>query len=336
MRVFPTVMKKGGVQALAALALLYASPLYAQDAANFPSRNITLVVPYAAGGPPDVASRILSPYLSQALGRQVVVENRAGGTTTLGARSVARSTPDGHTLLLADVSLPVAVNLVSNAGYDPQKDFAPIAPILRTFMGLVVHPDVPAKSVKELVAYAKANPGKLKYGTSGVGSPPYLGALVFINATEIEMLHVPYRGVALALNDVVAGHLSLAFMSQSTAGSQLAAGKVRVLGVYGEKRVSSIPDIPTFREQGLDTRIADQGVWFGIATTAGTPKDIVAKLNKVVNDALKDPTTKAALEKADYNLTGGTPEDLKALIDEHTVYWKGALAKAGIKPEEAK
>jgi tripartite-type tricarboxylate transporter receptor subunit TctC len=121
------------------------------------------------------------------------------------------------------------------------------------------------------------------------------------------MLHVPYRGVALALNDVVAGHLSLAFMSQSTAGSQLAAGKIRVLAVYGDKRVASIPDVPTFRELGYDTRIADQGVWFGIVATGGTPRDIVMKLNKAVNDALKDPATKAALEKADYNLTGGTP-----------------------------
>lgn len=319
-----------------ALGLTSAPAANAQDASNFPTRNITLVVPYAAGGPPDVASRIIANYLTQALGRQVIVENRAGASTTVGTRSVARATPDGHTLMMADVTFPVAVNLIANAGYDPRKDFEPIAPVLRTFMGLVVHPDVPAKDAKELVALAKSKPGTLKYGTSGLGSPPYLGALVFINASGIDMLHVPYRGVALALNDVVAGHLSLAFMSQSTAGSQLAAGKVRVLGVYGDKRVSSIPDVPTFREQGFDTRIADQGVWFGIITTGGTPRDIVMKLNKAVNDALRDPTTKAALEKADYNLTGGTPEELKALIDEHTVYWADSLRKAGVKPEEAK
>ncbi len=305
----------------------------AQDAAAYPSRNITLVVPYAAGGPPDVASRIITPYLSQVLGKQVIVENRPGGSTAVGSRSVARATPDGHTLMMGDVSLAVAPNLIANAGFDPQKDFAPIAPLLRTFMTLVVHPDVPAKNVKELVALAMAKPNDLKYGTSGLGSPPYLGALAFIQATGIEMLHVPYRGVALALNDVVAGHLSLAFMSQSTAGSQLAAGKVRVLGVFGEKRVASIPDVPTFKEQGLDTRIVDQGIWFGLVTTAGTPPAIINKLNEAINGALKDPVTKAILEKADYNLTGGTPDDLKKIIDEHTVYWRDALTKAGVKPE---
>ena len=322
----------------AALFGLIAAPLYgsislAQDAATYPSRNITLVVPYAAGGPPDVAARIIAPYLSNVLGKQIVVENRAGAGAAVGARSVARAAPDGLTLMLAEVSLTVAPSLIANPGFDPQKDFAPIAPLLRTFMTLVVHPDVPAKNVRELVALAKARPNEIKYGSAGLGSPPYLGALAFLQATGTEMVHVPYRGAAPALNDVVAGHISLAFMSQSTAGSQAAAGKVRVLGVFGEKRIASIPDVPTFKEQGLNTRIVDQGIWVGLAATAGTPPVIIRKLNEVVNAALKDPETKAALEKADYNLTGGTPEDLKTLIDEHTVFWRDALTKAGVRPE---
>lgn len=325
------IAQRLGVAAVLSAAFLHGAALAQQGAADYPSRNVTIVVPYAAGGPPDVASRILTPYLSKALGKNVIVENRPGGSTTVGARSVARSAPDGHTLLMADVSLPVAVNIVANAGYDPQKDFAPIAPVLRTFMTLVVHPDVPAKTAKELVTLAREKPNTLKYGTSGVGSPPYLGALAFFQAAgEPQLLHVPYRGVALALNDVVAGHLSLAFMSQSTAGSQLRAGKVRVLGVFGDSRVKSIPDVPTFKEQGFDTRIADQGIWFGLVAPAKTPEPIVRKLNEALNGALKDPQTKAALEKADYNITGGSPADLKKLIDEHTVYWRAALQKAGV------
>jgi len=266
-----------------------------------------------------------------------VVENRPGASGTVGTGSVARSRPDGYTMLFGTNSTyAIAPHLMEGLPYDNATAFAGISLVGRTAQAFCVHPSVPATTLAEFLALARGQPGQLTFSSAGNGATSHLATELLMARADISLLHVPYRGGALALNDVVAGHLSLAFMSQSTAGSQLAAGKVRVLGVYGEKRVSSIPDIPTFREQGLDTRIADQGVWFGIATTAGTPRDIVAKLNKVVNDALKDPTTKAALEKADYNLTGGTPEDLKALIDEHTVYWKGALAKAGIKPEEAK
>ncbi len=320
---------------LAALALASQAGhgALAQDSASFPSHTITLVIPYAAGGPPDVASRILTPYLTQRLGKQVIVENRAGATTSIASRSIARAAPDGHTIMMCDVSCTLAPFLVANAGYDPQKDFAGITPLLRTFMTLVVHPDVPVKNVKELIALAKAKPNDLKYGTSGVGSPPFLGALAFLQASQTQMLHVPYRGVALALNDVVAGHLSLAFMSVSTAGSQFEAGKVRILGIYGEQRGPSIPNVPTFKEEGLDMGIMDQGTWLGMVTTAGTPPDIIKKLNEAFNGAIKDPTTAAALVKADYNLTGGTPEQMKKLIDDNTVFWKGALAKAGIKPE---
>lgn len=306
---------------------------FAQDGANFPERPITLVVPYAAGGPPDVASRLLTPFLSQKLGKQVIVENRAGGATSVASRALARGTPDGHTVMICDVACTLAPSLVANPGFDPQKDFAGVTPLVRTFMTLVVHPDIPAKSVKELVALAKAKPNDLKYGTSGVGSPPFLGALAFLRASETQMLHVPYRGVALALNDVVAGHLSLAFMSVSTAGSQFEAGKVRILGIYGEQRGPSIPDVPTFREQGLEMGIMDEGTWLGMVTTAGTPPGVIRKLNEAFNAALKDPTTAAALTKVDYNLTGGTPEQMKQLIDENTIYWKDALAKAGVKPE---
>ncbi|HEY8579728.1 MAG TPA: tripartite tricarboxylate transporter substrate binding protein [Beijerinckiaceae bacterium] len=303
----------------------------AQDAA-YPTQNITLVVPYAAGGPPDVASRILAPAIGAALGRSVIIENRVGASTSIGSAAVARAAPDGHTILLIDSGVTVAPSIVANAGFDP-KAFEPVAPLLRTFMTLVTHPSVPAKDVKELIALAKAKPGDLKYGSSGVGTPPHLGALAFIQATGVDMLHVPYRGVALALNDVVAGHLSLVFVSQSTAASQVAAGKAKVLAIFGEKRAASMPEVATFREQGVDAKIVDEGTFFGIAAPPGTPKPIVARLNKVINDALKDPDTLGRLQKADFHVTGGTPEELGKIIRENTDYWREAFSKAGVKPE---
>jgi tripartite-type tricarboxylate transporter receptor subunit TctC len=320
---------------LAAIFLGIATPALAQqnDASHYPSQTITLIVPYAAGGPPDVASRILGPALTDILGKQVIIENRAGASTALGTQALIRAEPDGHTLMMADISLTVAPNIVATSGYDPRRDLAPVAPILRTFMGLVVHPSVPANSVAELVALAKAKPGDLKYGTSGPGSPPDLGAIVFKLATGADMIAVPYRGVALALNDMVAGHLSLVFVSQATAAGQVQAGKAKVLAVFGEKRVPSMPNVPTFAETGLDTKVLDTGVWFGVVAPIKTPPAIIAKLNAAINQALKEPATKQRLEAADFNLTGGTPEDLGKIINEHTDYWRAAFVRAGVKPE---
>ncbi|MDF2115651.1 tripartite tricarboxylate transporter substrate binding protein [Roseiarcaceae bacterium H3SJ34-1] len=320
---------------LTAAFLVAAFPALAQqnDASHYPSQTITLIVPYAAGGPPDVASRILGPALTDILGKQVIIENRAGASTALGTQALIRAEPDGHTLMMADISLTVAPNIVATSGYDPRRDVAPVAPILRTFMGLVVHPSVPANSVAELVALAKAKPGDLKYGTSGPGSPPDLGAIVFRLATGADMVAVPYRGVALALNDMVAGHLSLVFVSQATAQGQVQAGKAKVLAVFGEKRVPSMPNVPTFGEVGLDTKVLDTGVWFGVVAPAKTPPAIIAKLNAAINQALKEPATKQRLEAADFNLTGGTPQDLGKIINEHTDYWRAAFVRAGVKPE---
>lgn len=315
--------------AFAALALA-GLPALAQ---TYPTQNITLVVAYPAGGVPDVIARIMAPALADRLGKSVIIENRGGATTTVGTALVARATPDGHTLMLGDTSLAVAPNVVAKMPYDAQKDIAPIAPLMRSFMTLMVHPSVPATTPREFVALAKAKPGDLKYGTSGNGTPPHLGALAFIQASNIDVLHVPYRGVALALSDVVGGHLQFVFVSQSVGASQAKGGYARVLGVYGEKRVASLPDVPTFKESGFDTAFADAGTWFGLVTTGGTPKAVIDRLNEATNAVLADPPTKAKLEDADFHLTGGTPEQLAKLIADHTVYWREAFKKAGVKAE---
>ncbi len=317
---------------LTGLAALGLSTLTA-TAQTYPTQNITLVVAYPAGGVPDVIARILAPALGDRLGRTVLVENRAGASTTVGTASVARAAPDGHTLMLGDTSLAVAPNVVAKMPYDSQKDLAPIALLMRSFMTLMVHPSVPAKTPQEFVALAKSKPGELKYGTSGIGTPPHLGALAFIQATGIDVLHVPYRGVALALSDVVGGHLQFVFVSQSVGASQAKGGNARVLGVFGEKRVASIPDVPTFKESGINTPFADAGTWFGLVTTAGTPKAVIDRLNKATNEALADPAVKAKLEAADFHLTGGSAESLAKLIADHTVYWRESFSKAGVKAE---
>lgn len=305
----------------------------AQTPLNYPTQNVVLVVPFPAGGPPDVITRILQPELQKLLGKPVIVENRGGAGGALGTASVARAAPDGHTLLMIDPSLVVAQNLIEKPGFDPLKDFVYITPTMRSYMSLVVNPEFPAKDLKEFIAHARAKPGDIKYGTSGIGSPPYLGALAFLMATGIELTHVPYRGVALAVNDLVGKHIDAVFVSQATAGAQVKGGQLRVLGSYGEQRLRSLPETPTFREAGVETPVANQGTWFGVAAPAGTPAPVVAKLNAVFNQALRDPATRELLEKADFGVEGGTPEEMKKVVEENVAYWRDLFRKAGIKPE---
>ncbi len=322
------------IGALAA-ALLFPAMATGQSPAKFPAGNITIVVPYAAGGPPDLIARMIAPVMGQTLGTSVIVENRPGASTAIGSALVARAAPDGLTIMTVDPGLVVSPYMVAKPGYDVQKDFAWIAPLMRSYMGLIVAKDFPAKSVGEFIAMAKAKPGDIKYGTSGLGTPPHLGALAFLQATNIDLVHVPYRGVALALNDVISGQISAVWMSQASAKAQVQSGLVRVLGVYGERRLSSLPDTPTFKELGIDTSVADQGTWFGFAAPAATPPDIVARLNAAVNAALRDPATHSLLEKADFvGIDGGSQGQLKAIIDSNVAYWREAFSKAGVKPEE--
>ena len=319
------------------VAVLAASPplpALAQDAAaGFPSQNIIIVAPYPAGGPSDVISRILGPHISQQLGKPVIVENRAGASATLGTASVARAAPDGHTLLLVDPSLTVAAHVVAKPNFDAAKDFVAVAPLVRSAMMLVVKSDAPAKSVQEFVAHAKANPGDIKYGHSGLGSPPHLGAMAFVEATGVQLTPVPYRGVGIALNDVVGGHISMVFVSQGVAAAQVKGGYARVLATMGATRLKSLPEVPTFRELGIDLKVIDEGTWFGIAAPAATPAPIVAKLNDAFNRALADPDIRSKFEAIDYTPIGGGSGVLAGIITAHLAHWKDAFAKAGVKPE---
>ena len=302
----------------------------AQDA--YPSRPITLIVPQAAGGPPDVVARLISAPLADVLGKPIVIENRPGASASIGATAVAKAPPDGYTLLFIEITVAIAPNLIAKVAYDPVKDFAPVAVVARSWLTMVTNPALPARTLAEFVALAKAKPGEVKCGSSGVGSPPHLGCIAFAQATGTQISHVPYRGTAPAVTDVVGGHIQVIFVSFTTAAAQARAGQVRMLGVAGASRFPSLPDVPTFKESGIDMGGVDEGSWFGYAAPAGTPPEIVAKLNAAINTVLGQPEVRAKLATADYKVETGEPAALAKLIASQSAFWGDLLKKSGVMP----
>ncbi len=319
--------------ACAVTALLTTAACAQDSAADYPSRNITIVVPYPPGGAPDVIVRIIGQPLSEILGKPIVVENRPGASTTIAAGSVARATPDGYTLLATDIAQTVAPSTIAALKFDPLKDLKPIAITAKGEFTLAISPALPPKSMKELVDYSKQNPEAIKAGHSGVGTPPHLFALSMIQATEMRALLVPYRGIALAIADVVAGHIQMTASVPGATAPLARDGKLRVLAVTSEQRLASLPDTPTVKELGLAPKGFDQGNWFGLTAPAGTPDAIIAKLNAAVNKAIVNAEAKEKLAKLDVRVVGGTPEALGQLMAQQVVSWRELLTGAGIKPE---
>ena len=319
---------------LALLAVLGTSPAGAQEAASaYPSRNILIIVPYPPGGPPDVIARLLGPPLAKELGQSLIVENRPGASTTIAASAVARATPDGYTLLSSDIAQTVAPSIVANPGFDPVKDLKPVIQTTNSVFTVVIDPKLPIKTIADLVAYSKSKPDAIKAGHSGIGTPPHLYTLSVMNSTGATMLLVPYRGIALAVADVVGGHIQLISSAPSTTVNLTLDGKVRMLGISGDKRLAALPDVPTFKEQGLALRGFDQDTWFGIHAPGATPDPIVAKLNAALNKALADKDVVDKLAKVDIRTAGGTPEAFGKLWAEQIVTWRDVLKNAGVKPE---
>lgn len=311
-----------------------APSVFAQEpVASYPSRNILLVVPYPPGGAPDVIARIVGPQLSVVLGKPVVIENRPGASTTIGAGSVARAEPDGYTLLAMDQAQAVAPSIIASLKFDPVKDFAPIVLTARTEFTLVINPALPIKSIKDLVDFTKANPEAIKSGHSGVGTPPHLFALSMLQATGAKGVLVPYRGIALAVADVVAGHIQMAASVPSTTANLAREGKLRMLVISGEKRLAALPDVPTLGELGIKAKGFDRGVWFGLAAPAGTSQPIIDKINAAANKAVADPTVAEKLAKVNITALGGKSEDFGRLIAQQVADWREVLAGAGVKPE---
>jgi tripartite-type tricarboxylate transporter receptor subunit TctC len=301
-------------------------------AQSYPAKYITLVVPFAPGGPPDVNARLVATALSDVFGQQVIVENRSGAAGTIGTASVARAVPDGHTLLLADITLLVGPNLFANLKYDPLRDFVPVASLSRANMFLVVNPSFPAKTVSDLVAMAKQRPGELQYVNPGLGTPPHLAALAFTTATGTVMAPISYRGAGPAVADLVAGHVPIIFLGLSASAPQVQSGKLRALAVTGRQRVAEFSDVPTFRESGVDLGGLEDGAWFGIVAPTGTPAAVIEKLNGAVNQVLMDPKTRSGFEtKAFATVVGGTPEEFGSFLRTQQEFWRKALEAAGVR-----
>ena len=319
--------------ALAVVSGAHAASAQTEPPAAYPSRNILLVVPFAAGGPPDVIARVLAQSMSETLGRSIVVENRPGASTTIGTVSVTRAPPDGHTLLASSLSMVVVPYVMAKPGFDPVVDLKPISLTGISPQTLVVGNALPVKSARDLAAFATERPHDVKAAHTGIGTSTHLGLLALMQAGKFQTLQVPYRGASQAISDIVAGHISLLMTAPSTSIGLARDGKVRVLGVTGDKRLMALPEVPTLKEQGLHLASLDNGVWFGLSAPAGTPDPIVAKLNDAVRLALTDPKVAATLVRNDTIAAPSTPQAFAKLIDEQIAVWRDVLRKAGVKPE---
>jgi tripartite-type tricarboxylate transporter receptor subunit TctC len=321
----------GRFRAFALIALALAAAIPAARAEDYPSRPLTLVVPLGAGGAMDIIARgSLAPRLAERLGKTVIVENRLGGGTVIAANSVAKSPPDGHTLLFAPAgTLTTNATLYKSLPYDPARDFAPVALTSKVGFVLVVHPSLPVHSLADLVAYAKKNPGTLSYGSTGVGATPHLAVELIKSATGIEMTHVPYKGSIAALNDVVAGHVHLTFTDPAISPQLIGAGKVRALGVSSLTRIGVVPDVPTLAEAGLPGYEAVS--WHMLVVPAGTPKEIVTRLNRELKTIMALPEVQKQI--TDIGLIPMEPppvDELRHFLDAEIVRWGKLVQQVGI------
>ncbi|BCN36872.1 hypothetical protein ALDI51_01910 [Alicycliphilus denitrificans] len=307
---------------LAALALaplaLAMPPAAAQE-----GQPVRLLVGYAAGGPVDQGARLFGQALSKELGVPVMVENKPGANATIAGNEVVRAKPDGLTLwFAASPTITISPNVMTKMPFDPAKDLAPVAPILSYYNVLVVNNNEPYKNVPELVAYGKANPGKLAYGSAGVGGSNHLGALLFARRSGIEMNHIPYKGNAPAMTDVIGGQLNMMLDIISTASSYIHSGKVRAIAVTSPQRNASLPDVPTFAESGIEgLKGFDVGGWYGVYGPKGMAPELVAKLNKATNAALAQPDLKKRYKDLGYDEWTGNPQKLAERAAKERAMW---------------
>lgn len=312
------------------LAVLAALPCAATGHADpsYPNKPVRIVVGYQAGGPTDIVARLLAAKLQVALGQAFVVDNRAGAGSNIASETVAAAPPDGYTLLVAAAPMTMNGWIYKNLRYDAEKSFAPISRISSAPGVLAVRTSLPVTSVAELVALAKARSGELTYGTTGIGGTQHMATEHLQQLTGTRLLHVPYKGGSGALADLIAGHVDLAFMTSTGAMSTLEAGKVRPLAVAGSKRLSAIPNVPTFAEIGLPDMLSDS--WNGLLAPAGTPPEIVRMLHEAVAKAVQAPDLRAKLESQGAQLVGNSPEEFRQEIGKEVRHWKAQFSRIKI------
>jgi tripartite-type tricarboxylate transporter receptor subunit TctC len=315
--------------ALLALASAVTLPNQTAQAADYPSRPIHLIVPYAAGGAADSIARILAKRMGKAMGQTIVVENRGGGGSIVGTEFVNKAEPDGYTLLLGQ-SGPISINpaVYKNLPYDPVKDFAPVSLTTTYPYVMVVNPSLGVKTLKEFVALARSKPGALNYGTTGVGAANHLVTELFDSKAGIKMTHIPYRGTALAVADLLAGQVQVVFADPISALSHVNSGALIALAVTSKERSPVAPAVPTMSESGYPG--FDAVGWHGILAPANTPRAIVARLYAEIREALKDPETRTLLESQAMQIVGSSPETFAGFIKQDIAVWKEVADQAQI------
>ena len=316
-----------GIVAVTACAwALWTGAACAQD--KYPSRPIRLVIPFAPGGGSDVTARLLAPRIAERLGKPVVIDNRPAASGVVGADIVAKALPNGYTLLGTTVTFVINGTLQKGLPYDAFKDFTPITQAIVSPFGLLLHPSVPAKSVKELISYARAHPGKLLYGSSGPGSSPHLSAELFLSMAGLKMTHVFYKGIALAITAQLSNEVQLAFSNMFSTLGHWKAGRLRLIAHGGQKRVESFPDVPTLAESGLPGY--ESSNWYGYVATARTPPAIIRTLNRVFVAAINEPDMRKILVAQGNDVIANTPEEFARVIRADAERWGGIGRKLGI------
>lgn len=315
------------------VAALLTTGLFSQQAAlaQYPTRPVHIVVPYPAGGAVDAFARVLTQQLSELWGQQVVVDNRPGASTMIGADQVAKSPPDGYTLLLtAELTLVIVPHLYEKIPYDPLRDFTPIVALVSATQALVANPSLPVKTVKDLVALAKAKPGQLTFGSFGNGSTGHLNMEVLQAMTGARFNHIPYNGAGPAMNDVIGGHIDFMLAALSIVKGNVQAGKLHMIGVGSNHRSGEFPDVPTLSESGAPGFEAKS--WFGLVAPAGTPPDVIKKINQDVTRVISDHAfAEKYLAAQGLESITGTPEQFAALVRAETVRWGKVVKDADIK-----
>jgi tripartite-type tricarboxylate transporter receptor subunit TctC len=312
--------------AVVLLVAIFAAPAFAE----YPDKPIRLIVPQAAGSATDAVARILGAELGKELGQQIIVDNRPGGALTIGLDATAKSAPDGYTICMGPIgALAITRHMVSKLPYDIERDFQPIALVTRGHLLLAAAPNAPFKSVPELITYAKNNPGKLSNASSSNGSPGHVGGELFKFMTGTEIVHIPYRGGAPAINDLIAGRVQLMFESLNSIAPHAKSGTVRALAVTGDRRSPAFPDVPTVAEAGVPGYSAP--TWSGILGPVGMPRSVVDKINAAINRAIQSKNFQARFGSIGDEPAGGTPEDFAATIARDSKKWKEVVQRASVR-----
>jgi len=315
-----------------ALAVCLAAVSGYSSAQDFPSKPLRLVVGSTPGGGTDISARLIAPKMSEQLGQQVVVENRPGATTTIGVNYVVRSAPDGYTMLMGVSSLAINPHILQNVPYDALKDLAPVTQVLVAPNIMVAHPSLPIRTVKDLVAFARARPGQLNFAAGGAGSSQHLAIELFLYMTGTKIVHVPYKGQGMALIDVVAGQVSLMMANVISALPHVRSARLRALGVTGSKRTTVAPDIPTIAEAGVPGYEVLQ--WYGVLAPAATPREIIGRLHGVIAHAVQDPKIRERIVADAGEPVGNTPDEFSAILRADYKKWGEVIRKAGIRVDQ--